>query len=98
MNDFLTRILPIYSLAAALISILVTVWDKSAARRRSRRISERTLLFLGFLGGALPMYITMRVIRHKTLHKRFMIGLPLMIWLHGMLLVLMIYWPFPLDI
>lgn len=25
------------------------------------------------------MYITMRTIRHKTLHKRFMIGLPVII-------------------
>lgn len=29
------------------------------------------------LGGSLGMYITMRKIRHKTLHKRFMIGIPL---------------------
>ena len=33
-------------------------------------------MYLGALGGALPMYVTMRIIRHKTKHKKFMIGLP----------------------
>ncbi len=27
------------------------------------------------------MYMTMKLIRHKTLHKRFMIGIPLIILL-----------------
>lgn len=97
MSLFLTRILPIYSLAMALISVFVTVWDKRAARRGARRVPERTLMLLGLLGGALAMYITMRVIRHKTLHRKFMIGLPLCILLHAVLLAIGIWLLFSLD-
>lgn len=37
------------------------------------------------------MYITMKAIRHKTLHKKFMIGLPLLILLHGVLAAAVIW-------
>ena len=38
-------------------------------------------------GGATGMYVTMQLIRHKTKHKKFMIGLPIFIVLHiGILL------------
>lgn len=53
--------------------------DKSLARNRSRRISEKALFTVSAIGGAAAMYITMLFIRHKTKHKRFMIGLPLII-------------------
>ena len=40
-------------------------------------------MYLGALGGALPMYVTMRIIRHKTKHKKFMIGLPVFAVIHA---------------
>lgn len=82
MTFLFTRVLPVYYLVLGLISIFITVWDKSAARRQAWRVPERTLMLLGLIGGALPMYCAMQVIRHKTRHKKFMIGLPLMILLH----------------
>ncbi len=42
--------------------------DKALARRGARRISERTLLWLGLPLGALGMWTGMRVFHHKT-HK-----------------------------
>lgn len=60
----------------SLISIIVTVADKSAARRGRRRVPERTLLLLAALGGAVAMYITMHLIRHKTRKAKFMVGIP----------------------
>lgn len=76
-----------YLTLISLISVLATVWDKRAARRHRRRVPEAHLLLLGLLGGSLCMFITMKAIRHKTLHKKFMVGLPLMIALHVWLLV-----------
>ena len=35
------------------------------------------------------MYLTMRIIRHKTLHKKFMIGIPLIILLQIVLVLLL---------
>lgn len=68
-----------YAVFISLLSVIVCIYDKSAARRGRRRISEKTLFVLCFLGGSISMYITMRLIRHKTLHRRFMIGIPLII-------------------
>ena len=64
----------------SLIAICVTAYDKYAAKHLPRRrVRERTLFFLSAMGGSVAMLITMRLIRHKTLHKRFMIGIPLII-------------------
>ena len=73
----------IYLAAISAVSAGVTVYDKNAAKKRPRhRTPERTLMLLGLLGGAAAMYGTMLLIRHKTQHKKFMVGLPLMIALH----------------
>lgn len=72
----------LYYSVISLISVVLTVADKSAARKGAWRISELTLMLTGLIGGALPMYITMKVIRHKTKHLKFMLGLPLEILLH----------------
>ncbi|MCI8360635.1 MAG: DUF1294 domain-containing protein [Clostridiales bacterium] len=92
MTFFITRILPIYYGILGLISVLTTFWDKLAAKRRAWRVPERDLMLLGLFGGALPMYIAMLLIRHKTRHKKFMIGLPVFILLHIALAALLIYY------
>lgn len=75
----------------------MTVYDKHAAKHKKRRVRERTLLTVGFLGAALPMLLTMLAIRHKTLHKKFMWGLPAIILLHcGLLYMWYAYLPMPL--
>ena len=80
----------VYFLAVSLITALITAIDKYKAKRGSFRISEATLFFLAAIGGALAEYLTMRLIRHKTLHKRFMIGLPLIIILQTVAIILVI--------
>ena len=69
----------IYFGIISLFGVLITIYDKLAAMGGKRRISEKNIFLLSFLGGALSIYITMKAIRHKTLHKRFMIGLPCII-------------------
>ena len=80
----------IYFALISLITAGVTCADKRRAKKGSFRISEGTLFVLALLGGALSEYITMRLIRHKTLHKRFMLGLPAIILLHLAALILLI--------
>ena len=83
----------IYILSISLLSVGVASYDKLAAKRKKQRISEKTLLLLSALGGSVAMYLTMRIIRHKTLHNKFMIGLPIMILLQ-MALALVLYYKF----
>ena len=66
----------IYLAAISLISVIVTAHDKRAAKKGRHRTPERDLLFLSILGGSVAMYITMQMIRHKTKHAKFMIGIP----------------------
>jgi len=71
-----------YWLVVSLAAVLLTVTDKVRAAKHKWRIAESTLLVVALFGGAAAEYITMRCIRHKTLHKKIMIGLPLIIVLH----------------
>lgn len=67
---------PAYLAVINIIGALVTVFDKSAARRGAWRISEATLFALCLLGGCPGVYLAMRIVHHKTRHLRFMIGIP----------------------
>lgn len=71
-----------FFIVMSVISVILTVYDKLAAKRKIRRIPEKTLLLSGLLGGAGAMFITMLFIRHKTRHAKFMVLLPLISTLH----------------
>lgn len=74
----------IYLAAISLVSVIVCCYDKIAAKRLPKhRTRESTLLLLSALGGSVAMLLTMLVIRHKTKHKRFMVGIPLIILLQA---------------
>lgn len=76
MENYLILFL-IYLLVINFYAVVITVSDKKLAKSGARRVPEKKLFITAALGGFLGMYITMRKIRHKTLHKRFMIGIPL---------------------
>lgn len=70
----------IYLLGVNILAIVLTIYDKIASKKfRRNRIRENVLLLVGIMGGATTMYITMKLIRHKTHHKKFMIGLPIIL-------------------
>ena len=53
----------------------------SYARKNRRRVPENTLLLTAALSGCIGMYLTMRIIHHKTKHPKFMIGIPVIFFL-----------------
>lgn len=55
-----------YIVAINLITLAVFAWDKDRAKRRGRRVSEKTLLFLCLIGGAFGGFLAMRFLRHKN--------------------------------
>lgn len=78
----------IYLLAINIVAITLTIYDKIASKRfRKNRIRENVLLLVGALGGAVSMYTTMKLIRHKTRHKKFMTGLPIILILQIVFLI-----------
>ena len=68
-----------YLFVLSLVAVILTVSDKLRARRGARRVPENTLLLVAALGGSFAMLLTMLLIRHKTRHPRFMLGIPLML-------------------
>ncbi|MBQ9112104.1 MAG: DUF1294 domain-containing protein [Clostridia bacterium] len=69
-----------YLAVISLISVVVCVYDKFAAKHlQKHRTREATLLLLSALGGSVAMFATMQIIRHKTRHVKFMVGIPLII-------------------
>ena len=74
------KLLAIYLCVISLVSIIVCCYDKIAAKHNPKhRTREATLLWLSAFGGSVAMFITMKLIRHKTKHKKFMIGIPVII-------------------
>ena len=75
------------------ISVIVCVYDKIISKkdRVELRIPEKVLLILSALGGSLAMYITMQIIHHKTKHKKFMIGIPVIMVVQFILIILYFY-------
>ncbi len=92
MNKTVLLIVAVYFAVVSLLSTLLTVIDKRCAVTHRRRIPERTLLLVAFFGGSLTELITMKIIRHKTLHKKFMIGLPVMIVLQLLIVAAVLLW------
>ncbi len=74
----------------ALLSItasIITIVDKVRAQEHGWRIPENTLFFIAAIGGASAMLITMLIIRHKTAHRKFMCGLPILILFQSIILL-----------
>lgn len=61
--------------------------DKTNAIKHKWRISERTLLLMGLLGGNFGIISGMIIMKHKLSKARFRIGMPLVGTLYYFILV-----------
>lgn len=71
-----------------LVTFIIYGVDKWLAWRGSRRIPESTLLGLAAIGGSIGAWAGMHAWHHKTLHKKFKYGVPLIILLQAAVLFL----------
>ena len=80
-NHPLLSVIIAYLAIISLISILVCFYDKKISKlnRVGLRTPEKWLLILSALGGSVAMLLTMLLIRHKTKHVKFMLGIPIII-------------------
>ena len=79
------KIFLVYIAIISLVSIIVCIYDKKISKKNKveLRIPEKNLLILSALGGSVAMFVTMLLIRHKTKHVKFMLGIPLIIILQA---------------
>lgn len=60
-------------------AFLVMTVDKLFAKSNAWRVPERTLMGLALFGGSIGVWAAMYVMRHKTRHWKFVIGVPLVL-------------------
>ena len=68
-----------YLLAVNIATFLLYGIDKYKAKKNKCRISEATLLTMAAIGGSLGAWAGMRLWHHKTMHKKFKYGIPVII-------------------
>ena len=82
----------VYIGVVSVVGVVLTVYDKIAAKAAQRhRVPEAALMTFGVLGGALPMYIVMQIIRHKTRKPKFCVGFPIIIVLQAAVVIWLLY-------
>ena len=62
--------------AAGFFSMLL---DKLYAKKKLWRIPEATLLTIALLGGSIGSLAGMYMVRHKTKHPKFTVGIPVIL-------------------
>ena len=75
----LKQLIVIYLVAVNVITFFLYGIDKWKARRSKWRIPEATILGLAVIGGSLGAWLGMRMWHHKTMHKKFQYGIPLIL-------------------
>ena len=92
-NNLVLSIFLAYIAIMSIISIVVCIYDKKISKKNrvELRTPEKTLLLLSALGGSVAMYITMLIIRHKTKHFKFMVGIPVIMVLQAALIFVLFH-------
>jgi len=73
------RLLLVVLAAMNIVAFIMFGIDKYKAKKSEWRIPEATLLWIAVLGGSIGALVGMKVWRHKTKHKKFYIGIPVII-------------------
>ena len=68
-----------YLLAINAVAFILYGIDKYKAKKNQWRISEATLLLMAVIGGSIGAWVGMRIWHHKTMHKKFKYGIPVII-------------------
>ena len=68
-----------YLIAINVIAFLTYGFDKFKAKKGKWRIPESSLLLLAIIGGSIGAWFGIKVWHHKTLHKKFKYGIPLIV-------------------
>lgn len=68
-----------YLIAVNLLALICFGVDKYKAKNRQWRISENTLMLIAVCGGSLGAVCGMHLFHHKTRHRKFSVGLPVIL-------------------
>ena len=81
------KYLIIYLVIMNIIGFFIMAVDKHKAKKHAWRIPEKILFLASLVGGSIGTWAGMYVFRHKTKHWYFVIGMPLILVLHVVLVL-----------
>ena len=73
------NIFVLYLIVLNLVGFFIMLVDKKRAIKNQWRISEKALICISIIGGSIGMLAGMSTFRHKTKHKKFTIGIPVIL-------------------
>lgn len=79
--------LALYLAAVNVLAFVLMAVDKRKAQSHRRRIPEKTLFLSAILGGGAGALAGMYACHHKTRHRSFVVGMPLLLLLWAALAV-----------
>lgn len=68
-----------YLITVNAVAFILMIVDKYKAKKNLWRIPEATLMGVAAIGGSIGALAGMYLVRHKTRHKKFTVGIPLML-------------------
>ena len=80
-----------YLLIVNAVAFLLMLIDKIKAKKNRWRIKESTLMLWAAIGGSIGALAGMYTFRHKTLHRKFTIGIPAILALQIAAVVYILY-------
>lgn len=72
------------------ISCILMLVDKYKAKKNLWRIPEATLMGFAAAGGSVGALAGMYLVRHKTKHLKFTVGIPIFLFIHILILTWLI--------
>ena len=80
-----------YLLIVNAVAFLLMLIDKIKAKKNLWRIKESTLMLWAAIGGSIGALAGMYTFRHKTLHRKFTIGIPAILILQIAAVIYILY-------
>ena len=80
----------IYVTAVSLYGFFLMGRDKKRASEHKWRIPEKRLFLTAAIGGSVGVFLGMMFFRHKTKHLSFVIGIPLIIAVQGLVILVLV--------
>ena len=81
------KILLFYLCVINIVGFLAMAVDKQRAIKKLRRVRESSLIWMAVLGGSIGVLAGMKICHHKTLHKKFSVGVPIILILQLLLFI-----------
>ena len=83
-----------YLLFLNLLTFVFYGWDKFCAKQRMRRVPEKTLHMMSFLGGSIGALAGQKTFRHKTRKGSFQLWFRLTLSIHVLLILVLLTLPY----